>query len=57
MIKDVFSSQKTLNFAKQGPSSNQEFGLSMKESRRTELRAGFDVGADDWADVNTDIQC
>lgn len=50
MIKDVFSSQKTLNFAKQGPSSNQEFGLSMKESRRTELRA--DLMYSDWYAYN-----
>ena len=50
MIKDVFSSQKTLNFAKQGPSSNQEFGLSMKESRRTELRA--DLMFSDWYAYN-----
>ena len=50
MIKDVFSSQKTLNFAKQGPNSNQEFGLSMKESRRTELRA--DLMYSDWYAYN-----
>ena len=50
MIKDVFSSQKTLNFSKQGPSSNQEFGLSMKESRRTELRA--DLMYSDWYAYN-----
>ena len=50
MIKDVFSSQKTLNFAKQGPSSNQEFGLSMKESRRPELRA--DLMGIDWYAYN-----
>ena len=50
MIKNVFSSQKTLNFAKQGPSSNQEFGLSMKESRRTELRA--DLMYSDWYAYN-----
>ena len=50
MINDVFSSQKTLNFAKQGPSSNQEFGLSMKESRRTELRA--DLMYSDWYAYN-----
>lgn len=50
MIKDVFSSQKTLNFAKQGAGSNQEFGLSMKESRRTELRA--DLMYSDWYAYN-----
>lgn len=50
MINDVFSSQKTLNFAKQGSSSNQEFGLSMKESRRTELRA--DLMYSDWYAYN-----
>lgn len=50
MIKDVFSSQKTLNFAKQGAGSNQEFGLSMKESRRTELRA--DLINSDWYAYN-----
>ena len=50
MIKDVFSSQKTLNFAKQGAGSNQELGLSMKESRRTELRA--DLMYSDWYAYN-----
>lgn len=50
MIKDVFSSQKTLNFAKQGAGSNQEFGVSMKESRRTELRA--DLMDMDWYAYN-----
>ena len=50
MIKDVFSSQKTLNFAKQTSSSNQEFGLSMKESRRPELRA--DLMDIDWYAYN-----
>ena len=50
MIKDVFSSHKTLNFAKQGVGSNQEFGLSMKESRRTELRA--DLMNSDWYAYN-----
>ena len=50
MIKDVFSSKKTLNFAKQGAGSNQEFGLSMKESRRTELRA--DLMDIDWYAYN-----
>lgn len=50
MIKDVFSSQKTLNFAKQGAGSNQEFGLSMKESRRVDLRA--DLMDIDWYAYN-----
>ena len=50
MIKDVFSSRKTLNFAKQGAGSNQEFGLSMKESRRVDLRA--DLMDIDWYAYN-----
>lgn len=50
MIKYVFSSQKTLNFAKQGAGSNQEFGLSMKESRRMDLCA--DLMDMDWYAYN-----
>ena len=50
MIKDVFSSHKILNFTEPGPGSSKEFGLSMKESRRPELRA--DLMNCDWYAYN-----
>lgn len=35
---------------------NFDFGIP-EDSGGIKDDAGFDVGADDWADVNTDIQC
>ena len=38
-FKSTFRKKVTLNFAKQAAGSNQEFGVSMKDSHRVDLRA------------------
>ncbi len=49
-FKNVFRKRVTLNFAKQASGSNQEFGVSMKESNRADLRA--DLTQMDWYAYN-----
>lgn len=49
-FKSVFRKRITRNFAKQADGSNQEFGISMKESLRADLRA--DLMGMDWYAYN-----
>lgn len=49
-FKSTFRKKVTLNFAKQATGSNQEFGVSMKESHRIDLRA--DLTQMDWYAYN-----
>ena len=49
-FKDTFRKKITLNFARQATGSNQEFGVSMKESLRVDLRA--DLTQKDWYAYN-----
>lgn len=49
-FKSTFRKKITLNFAKQATGSNQEFGISMKDSHRVDLRA--DLMQMDWYAYN-----
>lgn len=49
-FKSTFRKKITLNYAKQATGSSQEFGISMKESHRTDLRA--DLSQMDWYAYN-----
>ncbi len=49
-FKSTFRKKVTLNFAKQTTGSNQEFGVSMKDSHRADLRA--DLMQIDWYAYN-----
>lgn len=49
-FKSTFRKNVTLNFAKQATGSSQEFGISMKESHRTDLRA--DLSQMEWYAYN-----
>lgn len=49
-FKSTFRKNVTLNFAKHTTGSSQEFGVSMKESHRTDLRA--DLSKLDWYAYN-----
>lgn len=49
-FKSTFRKKITLNFAKQATGSNQEFGISMKDSHRVDLRANLTLM--DWYAYN-----
>ncbi|MCR5569838.1 MAG: DEAD/DEAH box helicase family protein [Paludibacteraceae bacterium] len=49
-FKNTFRKKITLNFAKQATDSNQEFGVSMKDSHRPDLRA--DLLQKEWYAYN-----
>lgn len=49
-FKSTFRKKVTLNFAKQASGSNQEFGVSMRESHRVDLRA--DLTQMEWYAYN-----